>query len=65
MPQRPLDMVKRQISFSRADFEWLLGEAGYAGVSVSELVRRYVSDRREVVQSSFNEIITRAKKKVR
>ena len=65
MPQRPLQMVKRQFSLAVVEFEWLLGEAGFLGISVSELVRRAISEKRERTQATFNEIMRRAKKGVR
>jgi hypothetical protein len=52
MPQRPLKLVKRQISFAIPDFEWLLVEAGGLGISVSELVRSFVRTARERARKS-------------
>ena len=44
---RELRMVKRQVSFSKPDYEWLTTEAKMKGVSVSEFVRRLVSHERD------------------
>lgn len=43
---RELRMVKRMFSVSQPDFKWLREEAEDLGISVSELVRRAISEKR-------------------
>jgi len=47
MPQRPLQMIKKQFSLHPKAFDWLTLEAARIGVSVSEFLRRVVDTARE------------------
>jgi len=46
MPQRPLQMIKKQFSLHPKAFDWLMLEAARMGVSVSEFLRRIVDNAR-------------------
>ena len=62
MPQRSLGLVKRQFSLTELDFKWLLEESLYLGISVSELVRRAVTEKRERTQANFSDVVRRARR---